>query len=128
MRTSSVNPLDANISSGRARRYKEYVFPAILGSDSAGVVVETGPGVTRLSPGDRVFAKADRGRSLPRDSLTARAPGERSPTRADPHRLTNAMTTRIRSMICRRRPRLGRGRPPFSAVPGPRRRPPAGWC
>ncbi|WP_405791602.1 NADP-dependent oxidoreductase [Streptomyces sp. NBC_01506] len=55
VRTSSVNPLDANIAAGRARRYKEYVFPAILGSDFCGVVAETGPGVTELSVGDRVF-------------------------------------------------------------------------
>jgi len=55
VRTSSVNPLDANIAGGRARRYKEYIFPAILGTDFAGVVAETGPGVTGLSPGDRVF-------------------------------------------------------------------------
>jgi NADPH:quinone reductase-like Zn-dependent oxidoreductase len=55
VRTSSVNPLDANIAGGRAGRYKQYVFPAILGTDFAGVVVETGPGVTGLSPGDRVF-------------------------------------------------------------------------
>jgi len=55
VRTSSVNPLDANIAGGRARRYKEYVFPAVLGTDFAGVVAETGPGVTSLAAGDRVF-------------------------------------------------------------------------
>jgi NADPH:quinone reductase-like Zn-dependent oxidoreductase len=55
VRTSSVNPLDANIAGGRARRYKEYIFPAVLGTDFAGVVAETGPGVTGLAPGDRVF-------------------------------------------------------------------------
>jgi NADPH:quinone reductase-like Zn-dependent oxidoreductase len=55
VRTSSVNPLDANIAAGRARRYKQYVFPAVLGTDFAGVVAETGPGVTELAVGDRVF-------------------------------------------------------------------------
>ncbi|HEY0933626.1 MAG TPA: zinc-binding alcohol dehydrogenase family protein [Trebonia sp.] len=33
-------------------------FPAVVGSDVAGEVVETGPGVTRLQPGDRVLGHA----------------------------------------------------------------------
>jgi NADPH:quinone reductase-like Zn-dependent oxidoreductase len=55
VRTSSVNPLDANIAAGRARRYKRYVLPAVLGTDFAGVVAATGPGVTQPTVGDRVF-------------------------------------------------------------------------
>jgi hypothetical protein len=34
-------------------------FPAIIGGDVAGEVVEAGPGVTRLQPGDRVLGMAD---------------------------------------------------------------------
>jgi S-(hydroxymethyl)glutathione dehydrogenase/alcohol dehydrogenase len=33
----------------------EGIFPAILGHEGAGVVVETGPGVTSLKPGDHVI-------------------------------------------------------------------------
>ena len=33
----------------------EGIFPAILGHEGAGVVVETGPGVTALAPGDHVI-------------------------------------------------------------------------
>lgn len=33
----------------------EGAFPAILGHEGAGVVVETGPGVTSLKPGDHVI-------------------------------------------------------------------------
>lgn len=55
VRTSSVNPLDANIAAGRARRYKRYAFPAVLGTDFAGVVAATGPGVTGPAVGERVF-------------------------------------------------------------------------
>ena len=33
----------------------EEMFPAILGNEGAGVVVECGPGVTSLKPGDHVI-------------------------------------------------------------------------
>ncbi len=33
----------------------EGLFPAILGHEGAGIVIETGPGVTRLKPGDHVI-------------------------------------------------------------------------
>ncbi|MBT0773450.1 zinc-binding alcohol dehydrogenase family protein [Kineosporia sp. J2-2] len=43
-------------------------FPAVIGSDVAGEVVEVGPGVTRLHPGDRVVGQAfglERNRNRP---------------------------------------------------------------
>jgi NADPH:quinone reductase-like Zn-dependent oxidoreductase len=38
-------------------------WPAILGSDCAGVVVEIGPGCTRLQPGTRIFGCAPVGQN-----------------------------------------------------------------
>lgn len=35
-------------------------LPLVAGSELAGVVERTGPGVTRFAPGDRVFARADK--------------------------------------------------------------------
>ena len=51
---SGVNPLDLKIREGAAEHAKQKL-PAILGIDLAGTVVATGPGVTRLRPGDEVF-------------------------------------------------------------------------
>lgn len=51
---SGVNPLDLKIRDGAAEHARQRL-PAILGIDLAGTVVATGPGVTRLRPGDEVF-------------------------------------------------------------------------
>ncbi len=51
---SGVNPLDAKIRAGAAG-HAQHPLPAILGLDMAGVVVETGPGVTRFKAGDAVY-------------------------------------------------------------------------
>jgi NADPH2:quinone reductase len=51
---SGVNPLDLKIREGVAGHARQKL-PAILGIDMAGTVVATGPGVTRLRPGDEVF-------------------------------------------------------------------------
>ena len=48
-----VNPIDTYIRSGMIRA--DLSFPWILGRDLAGTVVETGPGVKRFKPGDRVW-------------------------------------------------------------------------
>lgn len=50
--TAALNPLDYKIADGSLKMLSK--FPAILGSDSAGVVVALGPGVTGLEIGDRV--------------------------------------------------------------------------
>jgi NADPH:quinone reductase-like Zn-dependent oxidoreductase len=52
---SSVNPHDALVASGAARRYLTYVYPVVLGSDLCGTVKEVGHGVSDLHPGDRVL-------------------------------------------------------------------------
>ncbi len=51
---SGVNPLDAKIRSAAAG-HAQQPLPSILGLDMAGVVVETGPGVTRFKAGDAVY-------------------------------------------------------------------------
>jgi NADPH:quinone reductase-like Zn-dependent oxidoreductase len=51
---SGVNPLDTKIRAGKAEHAKQ-PLPAVLGVDMAGVVEETGPGVTAFRPGDEVF-------------------------------------------------------------------------
>jgi NADPH:quinone reductase-like Zn-dependent oxidoreductase len=56
VRGSSVNPVDCGIRAGMLKSFIRLRLPAVLGVDVAGEVVELGEGVTRLSPGDRVFA------------------------------------------------------------------------
>ena len=57
-RAVAVNPLDG-LSGFLYRIVLPWLtFPAIVGSDVAGEVVEVGPGVTRLRPGDRVVGHA----------------------------------------------------------------------
>jgi NADPH:quinone reductase-like Zn-dependent oxidoreductase len=53
---ASVNPADWRIRSGQFKRFIRAPFPFIPGSDVAGVVMEVGPAVTRLRPGDAVYA------------------------------------------------------------------------
>jgi len=51
---SGVNPLDAKISAGKAAHARQ-PLPAVLGVDMAGIVEETGSGVTAFRPGDEVY-------------------------------------------------------------------------
>ncbi|KAH8101000.1 GroES-like protein [Cristinia sonorae] len=52
--STALNPIDWKV---QATEYSNYMqeYPAILGSDSAGVVVAVGEGVDNLAVGDRVF-------------------------------------------------------------------------
>jgi NADPH:quinone reductase-like Zn-dependent oxidoreductase len=59
VRATSVNPIDWMIRSGQLRWVKRARFPAILGFDVAGEVVEIGPEVSRFAPGDAVYALLD---------------------------------------------------------------------
>jgi NADPH:quinone reductase-like Zn-dependent oxidoreductase len=56
VRGSSVNPVDCAIRSGMLKWIVRLRFPAVLGVDVAGEVVERGEGATRFVIGNRVFA------------------------------------------------------------------------
>ena len=56
IRAAGVNPVDWKTREGRQQPRFPHVFPLILGWDAAGVVEEVGPAVTRVQPGDEVFA------------------------------------------------------------------------
>jgi NADPH:quinone reductase-like Zn-dependent oxidoreductase len=58
VQSSSINPHDRMVASGGARRYLEYRYPVILGTDFAGEVVACGDGVSDLGVGDRVLGLA----------------------------------------------------------------------
>jgi NADPH:quinone reductase-like Zn-dependent oxidoreductase len=51
----SVNPVDYKIKSGIIRILTGFKFPKILGSDYSGIVKSTGPGVSGVNPGDRIY-------------------------------------------------------------------------
>jgi NADPH:quinone reductase-like Zn-dependent oxidoreductase len=55
---SSLNPADSIIRSGYMHKMWPMTFPAILGSDMAGVVVEADPAASHVKPGDWVFGMA----------------------------------------------------------------------
>lgn len=55
---AGVNPIDNMIPTGLFKAVVKVQFPATLGSDLAGVVVEVGRRVTRFKPGDAVFASS----------------------------------------------------------------------
>lgn len=64
----SINPVDWKIRRGDARVVTGSRFPRIFGADFAGIVRETGPGVTAFSQGQRIYGSKsilfDRGGSL----------------------------------------------------------------
>ena len=51
-----LNPIDNMIPKGSFKPILRFQLPATLGSDLAGVVIETGSRVTRFKTGDAVFA------------------------------------------------------------------------
>jgi NADPH:quinone reductase-like Zn-dependent oxidoreductase len=54
---AGVNPFDWKVADGALRNTAPHAFPLVLGNDAAGVVEDTGPGVTRFRSGDRVFGQ-----------------------------------------------------------------------
>ncbi|MGW3168668.1 quinone oxidoreductase family protein [Streptomyces sp. NPDC001153] len=62
VRAAGVNPVDWKLRQGfRRPGESERVFPAVFGSEAAGVVEEAGPGVTGFAAGDEVFGSAAQG-------------------------------------------------------------------
>jgi NADPH:quinone reductase-like Zn-dependent oxidoreductase len=59
VRATSINPIDYKIRSGAARARMPIEFPAILGRDLSGEVVQSGRGVDGFSTGMRVMALAN---------------------------------------------------------------------
>jgi NADPH:quinone reductase-like Zn-dependent oxidoreductase len=59
VQATSVNPIDWKIRAGHLRFVKRARFPAILGFDVSGEVVEIGPEVSRFAPGDAVYGLLD---------------------------------------------------------------------
>lgn len=55
---ASLNPIDSAVRLGYLQQMVPLRFPATLGTDMAGVVVEVGPGVRGLQPGDKVYGMA----------------------------------------------------------------------
>jgi NADPH:quinone reductase len=54
VKASGVNPLDTKIRAGKAEHARQ-PLPAVLGLDMAGIVEETGRGVTAFKSGDEVY-------------------------------------------------------------------------
>lgn len=54
---AGLNPFDWKLVDGILKDHMPHVFPMILGTDAAGVVVETGAGVTRFKAGDKVYGQ-----------------------------------------------------------------------
>ena len=74
VKAASVNPIDWKIRAGYMQQVMPLKFPAIPGSDAAGVVDEVGSGVTGTTVGERVFGLSDTGATAERAVLTAWAP------------------------------------------------------
>lgn len=78
---AGLNPVDFKARQGMLRLISRYRLPIIAGSELSGVVVATGPGVTRLAEGDRVFTRVDKQRlgafaefAVVREELVAKMP------------------------------------------------------
>ena len=58
---AGVNPADWKNRQGLLAAFRPYTFPCVIGFDAAGIVVETGHGVTGFEKGDRVFTPTNHG-------------------------------------------------------------------
>ncbi|WP_330456037.1 NADP-dependent oxidoreductase [Streptomyces sp. NBC_00820] len=75
VRAAGVNPVDWKLRGGfrRPGDTAERVFPAVFGSEAAGIVEETGEGVTGFAAGDEVFGNTVDGGYAEYALLDARA-------------------------------------------------------
>jgi NADPH:quinone reductase-like Zn-dependent oxidoreductase len=79
---AGVNPFDWKVADGALRDAVPHAFPLILGNDAAGTVENTGPGVTRFRPGDRVSGQVmdlSRGQGSYAQFAVVRQDGDLSP-------------------------------------------------
>jgi len=81
VRAAGVNPVDYKIAGGAVKVLLPFSFPLILGTDLAGDVEAIGPGVTKFTLGDAVYARLDNDRigafaeyAVVRESAAARKP------------------------------------------------------
>lgn len=59
---ASINPVDFKIKNGKMKMLLKYSMPLILGSDFAGIVVETCKDVTKFKKGDKVYGRVRKSR------------------------------------------------------------------
>lgn len=59
---ASINPIDTKTKDGEIKMLLEYDMPLILGSDFAGIIVETGESVSEYSVGDAVYGRVQKDR------------------------------------------------------------------
>lgn len=57
LHAAGLNPFDWKVADGAMKDAVPHAFPLVMGSDGAGVVEATGPGVTRFRTGDRVYGQ-----------------------------------------------------------------------
>src|SRR5947207_4941620 len=89
VRAAGVNPVDYKIRDGAVKVLLPFSFPLILGTDLAGDVEAIGPGVTKFTLGDAVYARLDNDRigafaeyAVVRESAAARKPARLDYTQA----------------------------------------------
>lgn len=62
VKAAGLNPVDFKIREGKLRLVHRYTLPIVLGCELSGVVTAVGAGVTRIRPGDEVFARVAKDR------------------------------------------------------------------
>lgn len=74
----TINPFDIKVRKGMMRQQMSIHFPYVPGTDACGVVEAIGVNVSRIKPGDKVFASASNGTyaeyAVLKENLTALKP------------------------------------------------------
>lgn len=83
VRAAAVNPVDTGVRAGDSQDLADARLPYVPGYDLSGVVVETGPGVSRFAPNDEIFAMLDlrRGGAYAEYALVRETEAARKPVR-----------------------------------------------